>query len=263
MKRRFESLYTLAALGLSLGATVSEKVRLALFLVMSRAFPSRHATKYFRVCMNGIPVRIRLRNNFADAFILDEAFRGNDYALLLASDPSVIFDLGANVGFVAISFAVRYPHARIYCFEPDPENFAELTANTSAFPNISRFPYAIGAKTETRSFYKSPVFHMRNSLIARSGNDDRIEVNVISLEEALVRAGVERIDLLKFDVEGAEVEIFSSFAGFHAVRAVVGELHPYLWQGDEEERLLTILKKHYAVIVRREHGKTFLVGTAL
>lgn len=263
MKQKVKNLYTLATLGLSIGATMFEKVRLTLFLVSSRILPFRNSAQYFLVLMNGVPVRIRLRNNFADAYILDEAFRADDYALSLAADPAVIFDLGANLGFVAISFAVRYPRARIFCFEPDPENFAECIANTTPFSNIKCFPYAIGAKNEMRFFYKSPIFHMRNSLIARSGNDDRIEVSVISFDEALVRAGVEQVDLLKFDVEGAEVEIFSSFSRFNVIRAIVGEIHPYLWQGDEEERLLATLRKYYAITLRTEHGKIFLAGTAL
>lgn len=253
----------MATLGLLLGATVFEKIRLTLFLVGSRVLHLQSVTKYFLVLMNGVPVRIRLRNNFADAFILDEAFHGDDYALPLTADPAVIFDLGANLGFVAISFAVRYPKARIYCFEPDPENFAELIANTASFQNIKCFPYAIGAKKETRYFYKSPVFHMRNSLIARSGNDERIEVNVISLEDALTLADVKQVDVMKFDVEGAETEIFAAFTQFGSIRTIVGEIHPYLWEGNEEEQLLATLGKHYLVTLRKEHSKTFLSGMAL
>lgn len=263
MKHKLKNLSPLMTIGFSIGATVFEKIRLTLFLIGSRIFHFRPVTKYFLVLMNGVPVRIRLRNNFADAFILDEAFHGDDYALPLIADPSVIFDLGANLGFVAISFAVRYPKARIYCFEPDPENFAELIANTAPFPNIKCFPYAIGAKKETRYFYKSPVFHMRNSLIARSGNDERIEVNVISLEDALVLAKVNRVDVMKFDVEGAETEIFSVFTQFSSIRTIVGEIHPYLWKGNEEEQLLATLRKNYLVTLRKEHSKTFLSGTAL
>jgi FkbM family methyltransferase len=261
--RKIDNAYTMAILGFSLGATVREKVRLTFFFLVSRMFHSRPTTRQFLVRMHGTPVHIRLRNNFADAYALDEAFRKDDYALSPAADPAVIFDLGANLGFVTLSFAVRYPHARIFCFEPDPENFAELIANTRAFPAIRCFPYAIGAKNEMRYFYKSPVFHMRNSLIARSGNDDRIEVNVISLDDAMTMTGVKHIDLMKFDVEGAEEEIFSSFTRFDAVGALVGEIHPYLWKGDEEKQLLAILQKHYMVAERTEHGKTFLTGTAL
>lgn len=262
LAQRGKNVYALLTLGPSLGATAFEKLRLTLFLVGSRIVASRRATKHFLVLMQGTPVRIRLRNNFADAYILSEAFRGNEYMFPLDSDPRVIFDLGANLGFIAVSFAVRYPRARIFCFEPDPENFAELIANTSPFPNIRCSPYAIGARNEIRSFYKSSIFHMRNSLVARPGNSDRIEVSVISLEEALARAGVERVDLLKFDVEGAEAEIFSSFSRWSALRALVGELHPYLWRGNEEAQLLATLREHYAITVRKEHGKTFLAGVA-
>ncbi|MCX6787583.1 MAG: FkbM family methyltransferase [Candidatus Kaiserbacteria bacterium] len=263
MKKKLHNLYTLLTLGITLGATMIDKLRLTFFLVASRIAHQQSSTKSFFVQMNGAPVRIQLRNNYADAFVLDEAFRGNDYALPLSKDPSVIFDLGANLGFVAISFALRYPQARIYCFEPDPENFAECVANTAAFPNIVCFPYAVGARKETRYFYKSPVFHMRNSLISRSANDERIEVKVIPLEEAMTLAAVSQVDLMKFDVEGAETEIFSAFSRFSALRAIVGEIHPYLWKGNEEAELLETLRKHFAITLRAGHEKTFLSGTAL
>jgi len=263
MMQKLKNLYALMATGLSLGATAGEKLRLTSFLVASRVLPYRHTMKKFKVQMHGVSVHIRLRSNFADAYILREAFCGDEYALPSVTEPSVIFDLGANLGFVALSFAVRYPHARIFCFEPDPENFAELIANTSAFPNVRSFPYAIGAKNETRSFYKSPLFHMRNSLIAREGNDKRIEVKVITLDEAIAITGEKHIDLMKFDVEGAEAEIFSSFTHFSAIGSLVGEIHPYLWRGDEERQLLEALRKQYRVTLRTERGKTFLAGTAL
>jgi len=263
MKQKIKNLYDLVTLGLSLGTTIFEKVRLTLFLINSRIFPSGRAASYFNVSMHGVPLRIHLRRNFADAFILEEIFRGNDYALSLAVDPAVIVDLGANLGFAALSFAVRYPRAHIFCFEPDPKNFAELTANTASFPTIKCFPYAIGSKKEKRFFYTSPIFHMRNSLIARSGNEDRIEVSVIPLDEAFRIAGIQKVDLLKFDVEGAEAEIVSSFARWEIIRALVGELHPYLWKGDEQQQLIDTLQKHYTITIRKEGTKTFLAGVAL
>ena len=48
----------------------------------------------------------------------------------------VIFDGGANVGITALYFAWRYPNARIFCIEPDNQNFELLKRDTAAEPRI-------------------------------------------------------------------------------------------------------------------------------
>ena len=40
--------------------------------------------------------------------------------------PAMILDCGANVGYFASACRVRFPKAKIVCFEPDPDNFARL-----------------------------------------------------------------------------------------------------------------------------------------
>lgn len=262
MYKRFRVLATICLTALRLGASLQEKLRLCFFLC-SRLWGARMRSQLFRIRVLGTTVAVELRNNFADAFVLNEAFIGHEYDTgLLASEPSVIFDIGANVGFLTVYLKMRYPQARVFCFEPDPDNFKQLVATTRQFPDVTCFQTAVGAKNEQRAFYRSPVFHMRNSLIKVEGSES-FEVEVISLDEAMHRAGVASIDLLKFDVEGAEVEIFPPFTHFEAVRAIVGEIHPYLWKRDEEKRLIELLERHYVLTVSREGNKTFVSGTAL
>lgn len=262
MYNRIRIFATVCLTSLRLGASVGEKLRLTIFLC-SRFWGARVRSQSFRIHVLGKIVAVELRNNFADAFVLNEAFIGHEYdAGLPAAEPPVIFDIGANVGFLTVYLKMRYPQARIFCFEPDPDNFKQLLATTMQFTDVTCFQTAVGAKNEQRTFYKSPVFHMRNSLIPVEGSDS-FEVEVVSLDEAMHRAGVATVDLLKFDAEGAEVEIFPPFTHFEAVRAIIGEIHPYLWKGDEEKQLLVLLGRHYALSISRDGNKTFASGMAL
>lgn len=262
MYNRLHTFATLWLTSLRLGASIEEKLRLGMFLC-SRFWNAQASSRTFILRVLDTSVAVELRNNFADAFVLREAFISHEYELgLPAEEPTTIFDLGANVGFLTLYLKTKYPHARIFCFEPDPENFKQLIANTRQFTDVTCFQVAVGGKNESRTFYRSPVFHMRNSLIPVEGSDS-FAVEVISLDEAMRRARVASIDLLKFDVEGTEVEIFPPFSHFEAMRAIVGEIHPYLWKGDEEKQLLALLRGHYALTVSREGNKTFVSGTAL
>ena len=40
--------------------------------------------------------------------------------------PTVIFDVGANVGDVTKEYSAMFPNSKIYCFEPVPNTFKEL-----------------------------------------------------------------------------------------------------------------------------------------
>ena len=64
-------------------------------------------------------MHILVRNNRgADVFVFSGIFDHRYYELPLPFTPATILDLGANIGWTAIYFARRYPHARIACVEP-------------------------------------------------------------------------------------------------------------------------------------------------
>lgn len=60
------------------------------------------------------------------------------------TDFAVAVDIGAHVGLITRQLAKRF--AEVHAFEPDPENFACLEANTKRLPNVKRYNVALGAK---------------------------------------------------------------------------------------------------------------------
>ena len=165
-------------------------------------------------------------NDYTGLSMLREIFIDEEYAEPVLPAPRVIFDLDSNIGLSILFFRVRYPEARIYGFEPDPAAFAQLVRNVGKLPGVEVRNVAIGARDERRTLYVSPE-SWTSSLARSPESKSTTTVMVRSLSSLAEELAIDRIDLLKFDIEGSEWELI---AGAHSrrlpdIRAAVGELH--------------------------------------
>jgi FkbM family methyltransferase len=119
----------------------------------------------------------------------------------------VAFDIGANVGYYARIMASRAE--KVYAFEPDPDNFALLKRNCKNYPNIEPIQSAVGDTVGTVDFFKVPNSAMRHSLIDEGGGTQKISVACASLDNFVREKGIQRVSLIKIDVEGAEEKVFA------------------------------------------------------
>ncbi len=121
-----------------------------------------------------------------------------------------IFDVGANVGQSAMWFSGYLPVARIVSFEPVESTYRQLTTNTSRFPKVQCVHAALGAAEETRRLFHQPG-SQQNSLVDGSNRPSELEsyedVKFIALADFCKREGIERIELLKTDTEGFDLEV--------------------------------------------------------
>jgi hypothetical protein len=75
---------------------------------------------------------VGLRLQSTDIPTFRQIFVDNEYDTpFLPDDARVIVDLGANVGYAAVYFGLKYPQAKILAVEPDEENCLALAANVS------------------------------------------------------------------------------------------------------------------------------------
>jgi FkbM family methyltransferase len=137
-----------------------------------------------------------------------------------------VIDIGANIGVYSLWAARR--GATVSAFEPEPETFACLVANTTG-THITPFQAAVvGAPRVVARLYLSDVRSTRHTLTGReivSGREltDVVEVPAITLDEVLA----EGCDLLKLDCEGAEFEILAAVSEESLSRAlrIILEFH--------------------------------------
>ncbi|MGZ4287562.1 MAG: FkbM family methyltransferase [Solirubrobacteraceae bacterium] len=142
--------------------------------------------------------------------------------------PRTIVDLGSNIGGSVLYFAGRYPTARIYGVEPDPATFAKLKANVAPLENVDVVPVAVGDCDGEAEFFPNP-HTWASSLKPTFATTPGITVPVRTLDTLLDEIGLDRVDLVKLDIEGSEYDVLRAFRGLPTrAGALIGELHSFL-----------------------------------
>jgi FkbM family methyltransferase len=136
--------------------------------------------------------------------------------------PRIIVDVGAHIGMASILFALRYPTARIIALEPEPSNFAALTRNTAPYKTISPIQAALWREDGEATLGESNAHPKGDFQIVEQG---RQRVRAITMETLMRESGIDSIDLLKVDIEGAEIEVFECCPWIEKVRVMAIELH--------------------------------------
>ena len=117
----------------------------------------------------------------------------------------IIIDIGANIGQYSIAVKSFFPKAELYSVEPDPNVFKLLMNNTKSLKSITTYNYALASKTGSIDFYVNKEFSEWSSIIKQGYNVNKIRVKAIKGDTLF--ANLKYIDLLKIDVEGAELEV--------------------------------------------------------
>lgn len=164
-----------------------------------------------------------------DIFILYEVLAFKAYQLPLDDvDPARVFtivDCGANIGMTSLYFADRYPHARILAIEPDPENYRLLCLNVAAEPRILPLQAAVVGQPTSKILLSQDRPAWGNSVVVGARMENAVEIDAITLDQLFDRYALQRVDLLKVDIEGAEVDVFAAPSFLDRVQYVVVELH--------------------------------------
>lgn len=132
-----------------------------------------------------------------------------------------VMDVGANIGQFSFTLKILFPTIQVYSFEPNKEIYSILTRNLSYFQNIRTFNLALGDYTGEADFYISPISSGDGSLYKESyfvrKNIRPIKVDIVELTPNTIRElGIPAtFDLIKIDVEGAEMAVLRSLQWIH------------------------------------------------
>ena len=147
-----------------------------------------------------------------------------------AGDPDLpiseglIIDAGANVGYVTIALAKKYPGCRILAIEPDRDNYQVLEQNTAEIPQVQTLLGALWSKSGTLCV-TNPEAKSVSFQVAPSGDGESVQA--FSVSDLMELTGENSVSLLKLDIEGAEFEVFQSHTDiwFKKVKTMMVELH--------------------------------------
>ena len=122
-----------------------------------------------------------------------------------------VFDVGANIGQTARKFRRAFLRANIYSFEPVRALFQELQEDVSGDGNVQCFQVAMGSAPGVGKIYLTEHPTM-NSLIEPEYSRGFEEVQIDTVDSFCRTHGIERIDLLKVDAEGYDLEVLKGSA---------------------------------------------------
>lgn len=124
----------------------------------------------------------------------------------------VVVDIGANVGLTARAFARACgPQGCVHAVEPERRNFGYLCANVLRYPWVVTHRLAFSASSGAVDLWLNPVSGTGNSFYR--GNGGALQrVPCQTFDEFWESEGTERLDWVKIDVEGAELEVLKGMA---------------------------------------------------
>ena len=122
----------------------------------------------------------------------------------------VVIDVGAHVGYFTLLAARRVgPEGKVYSFEPEPANYRLLQQNieSNGYRNIVATQKAVSKVEGSAQLILSSQDNGTHSLFGHGRSDaEKISVSVVSLDGFLTDEGLPHVDLVKMDVEGAEMD---------------------------------------------------------
>jgi FkbM family methyltransferase len=185
-------------------------------------FTSRHAKH---------PLKCRARTSDINMFKMIMVER--EYSCLDdITEPDLIIDCGANVGYSSAYLLSRFPRCDLIALEAYPPNFDVLRLNL--------IPYGARAKPMLAAVWSHPTCVTSLEVKYRSGLEATKQVRecrpeeeggipAIDIGNLLRDSGHHRIAILKVDIEGAEAVVFSSTSNYEGwldqVDNLVIELH--------------------------------------
>lgn len=201
-------------------------------------------------------LKIRVRDNKSDAFILGEVMMQDCYDISKFTnlDCKTILDLGANCGYTSIYLAKKYPNSKIVAVEPIPTNIKQIETHiklNNLADTITLFPYAIGAVDG------SAYLHYIDKDYGHQVKDIPSEnkIDVVSVNTIMQKMKWSSIDFLKIDIEGYEdVLLKNNTDWLTKVKNIVIEIHDNYTFDD----LCTLAKNYNFLPAQDIHGNYFL-----
>jgi FkbM family methyltransferase len=120
----------------------------------------------------------------------------------------VVLDIGANIGAHCLRFAsIVGEKGRVYAFEPTNYAYAKLQKNISLneFVNIKTFQVALA----DRNLPQQTISYRSSWRTDGSFSQEKSVIDFVRLDDWVAENGVDRVDLIKIDVDGNEYSVIS------------------------------------------------------
>lgn len=134
-----------------------------------------------------------------------------DYNLVPVHDlneNSLVFDIGGFHGDFAAEIYARYS-CSIKIFEPVPQFAQQIKSRFEKNPKVEVFEIGLGGNTIIETMFVNSV----SSSTHRKVSKDSISIEIVDIVNWLKSHSIERVDLMKINIEGGEYELLDKLIG--------------------------------------------------
>jgi FkbM family methyltransferase len=195
---------------------------------------------------DGLRVRLFLGNDLSQSLFVLGSFEPNEFVFLrhVLEPGMVMLDGGANDGLYSLYAARRVgPQGLVLAVEPSAREFARLKANIelNRLENVKPFKLALGSRVGDAHLAVAEARHAgMNTLdpaVAPASpdvwGDTKESVALETIDALVARCGVQRLDVVKLDVEGSEVD------ALEGAYSAIARFRPTILLEAEDARLAT------------------------
>jgi FkbM family methyltransferase len=155
-----------------------------------------------------------MRSHTSDRTVLGQVFIEREYEPVELSNPSMILDLGANVGYSSAYFLSKYPTASVLAIEPDPGNYEICRRNLAPFGRRATVIHGAAWPERTklilhRGAYRDGREWTTQVRPAEQNPEAQAEIDAYDVPTLIRMCDAPEVDLLKIDIERSEIELFS------------------------------------------------------
>jgi FkbM family methyltransferase len=190
------------------------------------------------------------RSNTSDVDVFTQIFIDREYACLNdLSNVDLVVDCGANVGYSSAYFLTRFPNCKVICVEPDLSSFELLKKNMAPYKErVKLIRAGIWSHATGLKILETPYRDGREwaAQVRECKPGEVAEMQAIDISTILKESDLDKISILKMDIEGAETVVFTSNykSWLPFVDNMVIELHDDTCFGPASDIVMNAISSH-------------------
>jgi FkbM family methyltransferase len=156
--------------------------------------------------------------------LFENLYQAGRYDLIskIIEPTDVILEAGGFDGSDTVGLSTLVPLGKVITFEPNPPRYAELVEKSKNLSNVNAYPFALGEKNGTITFYVcygaqyDPIYEGASSALPPSDSmvinyqGPRIEVPCYVLDDWCKENNQSKIDFMWLDLEGYELQVLKN-----------------------------------------------------
>lgn len=163
-----------------------------------------------------------MREGFLRLIVIEKEFETEFFSIadLLLYGGGTFFDIGANYGLLSFGLGARHENVSFHLFEPNPLLVAQMNRTLQEYPNMRIWLNNVAVSNQYGTLrLKINLLHTGGSHISAK-DEEGVVVQAIRLDDYINDHAIEKIDLMKIDVEGFELPALEGASNSLASRRI-------------------------------------------